>query len=516
MTVADTEGATQAAAAGLALANKGSVPAITCNDAEIYEAAADFTLDCSVTDEPSDATYAWTARGSTSGTSELSSTTVLKPTFSVPDDIDESGGADKDYEYTVTMSAGGVEQASEDVTVTVLEKPDIGCTRWNASSSYNNLDGSLSPGGTWRFDICLGDFKFIGAPDDTEYVFEWTGVETECCTPEIALAHLNRTDVEEPVFTAPTASPYDGNLFFTYKLTVSAENADPVTISPIGASVDTEQRPQLSITCSDDSPEVDAGDPDFDLDCEAAGRWSDSFTYTWQWSPTDHLTEHGTGTPTFDVPSSVDDDTTYTYTVSVSAQNHLSATETVKVTVRNTDPSLTCTDSEVYEAAADITLDCSVRNEPSGATYSWAGTDVAINLLSSTTILKPTFSVLDDVPANVFYEYTVTMSATGIDDISEDVTVTILEKPDIKGCSDDVNITMSVDEGSGGCPAIDLHDAHRRSGRLGLHIYLVDARWNAFLGSFALEHGKSPASISCSGRCAERYDLQVPADSIGR
>ncbi|MYE04196.1 MAG: hypothetical protein F4Y00_04410, partial [Bacteroidetes bacterium SB0662_bin_6] len=103
--VADTEGATQAAAAGLALANKGSAPGITCNDAEIYEAAADFTLDCSVTDEPSGATYAWTARGSTSGTSELSSTTVLKPTFSVPDDIDESGGADKDYEYTVTMTA---------------------------------------------------------------------------------------------------------------------------------------------------------------------------------------------------------------------------------------------------------------------------------------------------------------------------------------------------------------------------------------------------------------------------
>ena len=561
---------------------KGSAPVVTCNDSEVYEDTADFTLDCSVTDEPPGATYLWTARGSTSDTDDLSSTTVLKPTFSVPDDIDETGGADKDYEYTVTMMAGGVEQASADITVTVLEKPNIGCTRWN--SSFNSLDGSLSPGGTFRFNTCLGEFG--GAPSGSEYVFTWSGVSTECCTPEIALAHLSRTDIEDPVFTAPTASPYDGYLFFTYTLTVSAENADPITISPIGASVETQQRPQLSITCSDDSYEVDAGDPDFDLDCEAAGAWRSSFEYTWQWSPTDNLTGHDSDTPTFNVPGSVDSDTTYTYTVSVSAQNHLSADETVEVTVRgstantddlsstailkptfdvpdnvdadtdyeytvtlsasglddvsediivtvknrppitvdcdgvygltyqgnfevqegdaditlncwatgapvgsvytwswspttnltdyntatptfavpdavdqytvytytviataanaedgvanvivrvydtdSTDPSFTCTDSEVYEGSADITLDCSVTNEPSGATYSWTGTDIAARL-SSTTILKPTFYV-PGVDTDTDYDYTVTLSADGMDDVVEDVTVTVLSKPSI-------------------------------------------------------------------------------------
>ena len=238
---------------------------------------------------------------------------------------------DKEYNYTVTMMAGGVEQASADITVTVEEKPNIGCRRWNPNVSF--VSESLGAGATWTFEPCLGDFE--GAPSGSDYVFEWTGVETACCTPEIAEAHLNRTDVEEPVFTAPTASPYSDYLFFTYKLTVSAEGADPFTSPDIGTTVRTPQRPQLRITCSDE--EVYAGEPDFDLECEAAGRWRDSFAYTWQWSPENNLTDHDTGTPTFDVPApeEVDGDTTYTYTVSVSAQNHLSATETVTVTVKN-------------------------------------------------------------------------------------------------------------------------------------------------------------------------------------
>ena len=43
--------------------------------------------------------------------------------FSVPSDINESEGADKDYEYTVTLSASGIDDITADLTVTVLEKP---------------------------------------------------------------------------------------------------------------------------------------------------------------------------------------------------------------------------------------------------------------------------------------------------------------------------------------------------------------------------------------------------------
>ena len=83
-------------------------------------------------------------------------------------------------------------------------------------------------------------------------------------------------------------------------------------------------------------------------------------TYTWLWSPTTNLTDHNTGTPTFAVPDDVDQDTTYTYKATVSDSQYKQCvddgTAEVMVTVRDTDstdPSLTCTDSEVYEGAAD-------------------------------------------------------------------------------------------------------------------------------------------------------------------
>ena len=57
-------------------------------------------------------------RGSTADTDDLSSTTILKPMFSVPTDINESDDADKDYEYTVTLSASGITDVTEDVKVT--------------------------------------------------------------------------------------------------------------------------------------------------------------------------------------------------------------------------------------------------------------------------------------------------------------------------------------------------------------------------------------------------------------
>ena len=46
----------------------------------------------------------------------------------MPDDIDEPDEANKDYEYMVTMMVGDVAQDSADITVTVLEKPNISCS----------------------------------------------------------------------------------------------------------------------------------------------------------------------------------------------------------------------------------------------------------------------------------------------------------------------------------------------------------------------------------------------------
>ena len=100
---------------------------------------------------------------------------------------------------------------------------------------------------------------------------------------------------------------------------------------------------------------------DIALECEASGAPGSDPQYTWSWSPTTNLTDHNTATPTFAVPDDVDQDTTWTYTVTATADNADDGAATVTVTVRDTDstdPSLTCTDSEVYEGTADFTLDC--------------------------------------------------------------------------------------------------------------------------------------------------------------
>ena len=437
-------------------------PVVTCSDSEVYEGAADFTLDCSVTNEPSGATYSWTG---TDIANRLSSTTILNPTFDVPDDIDELNGADKAYEYTVTMSASGISDITADVTVTVLEKPDIGCL----SYAYRHVLYEGKP----DFPIFPCSSGWEGAPGaNPVYTFAWTARGS---TPDTR--RLSATNIASPIFDMPDA--VDGDETYEYTLTVSAENADDFSHR---AYVTVVEKPDITITCEDSPYEVDEGNADIELECEASTAPSvlgvpvDNPDYTWSWSPTASLTDHNTNSPTFAVPDDVDKDTTYTYTVTATTDYADDGTAEVTVTVRDTDsadPSLTCTDSEIYEATADFTLDCSVTDEPTGATYAWTARGSTANTddLSSTTVLKPTFSVPADIPGvdnddyKQTYEYTVTLSAPGIDDVEAEVTVTVLEKPDIycdqqPDSLEPYSIILQF-EGLGSLPVIICKEAER-------------------------------------------------------
>ena len=436
---------------------KAIAPSITCEDAEIYEATGDFTLDCTAQDEPAGATYVWTG---TDISNRLSGTDSITPTFSTPGDIDEPDAADKDYDYTVTMTAGGVEQASKKVTVTVLEKPDIWCAR-----SKLGYEGGVSPGGNHRFDPCPDGFQ--GAPAGSDYAFDWIPVRTLYIPEEAALAALDRTDMQIAVFTAPTESPSpDVRMYYTYRLKASAENADPVTLTRIGVSVVVRNRPEVTVTCSNSFYEVDEGDPDFDLeDCSASGAWFEH-RYTWQWSPTANLTGHDTGAPTFNVPGNVDRDTTYAYRVRVSSRGHHPDEATVEVTVLDRAPlALVCTSSyEVYEGSEDIAFACEASGVPEGSSYAYLWTarggasDTA--LLSATDIASPLFYVPDAVTSDETHEYLLTASAVGVRDATEEVSVTVLDRgslavvctdpPSVYEGSEDFDLDCSASGGAEG------------------------------------------------------------------
>ncbi|MXW63758.1 MAG: hypothetical protein F4Y00_04805, partial [Bacteroidetes bacterium SB0662_bin_6] len=398
---------------------RARAPEITCNDAEVYEATADFSLNCSATGAPSGATYSWAAR-STSGTGLLTDTDSLRATFLVPDDI-PGAYLDNDYkethEYTVTMAVAGIDTASADVTVTVLEKPDIYCSEITAPPltrvGYVFTEGQKN---VRLRSSCGTSVKhyWVGAPAGSNYTFAWSPPD-----------RLSSTTGWAPVFDVP--ENVDGDTRYTYLMRVSAENADGTSVWN-HVLVQKRPLPRITVTCEDSPYEVDEGDADIELECEASGAPGTDPNYTWSWSPTVNLTDHDTDTPTFAVPGDVEQDTTYTYTATASAANAEDGTERIRVTVRDTDPSLTCTDSEVYEGSADFSLDCTVTNEPSGASYSWTGANITNRLIGGTDGLTPTFDVPDNVDATTDYKYTVTLSSSDFDEVTEDVTVTVLNR----------------------------------------------------------------------------------------
>ena len=599
----------------LAPASRANAPSVTCEDAEIYEAAEDFTLDCSVTDEPDGAAYMWTARGSTSDTNDLANTDSLRATFSVPENVD----ANTDYEYRVTMTVSGVEQARDDITITVKKKGAIACDgktgmghhggiyygtfesgrtvqldvcstitgagpfsyswwgyylsnkdqrvatftppdnvgkntvyRYALTISSPNADSVLVGGGTWVFSTKLtcvdnppvyeGDVDFnldcsltwdrrgtgiiekrpdygytwsprgdtpdtslliagtagitptFGVPDNvdvhTDYEYRLTvsgrggrvvheadvtvtvlnkePLSVACTPPDSvyegsadiafdceasggpagsAYAYawaasgdtqdtslLSAADIASPTFRVP--DEVDENETYEYLLTVSAENAEDATAEVM---VRVLNKPAIVIICLGNPYEPYEWDDVFDLDCVASGAPAGSeYVYVWtgrgSTPNTDRLIAGTDGpTPTFDVPNDVDSIETYKYTLAVSAENAEPATEDITVTVRNeSEITVTCTPPSymIFEGEDDFDLNCSVTNEPSDATYSWTGTDIA-NRISSTTILTPTFKVPGEVDATTTYEYTLTVSAEGVEDGVARVTVTVKDKPEI-------------------------------------------------------------------------------------
>ena len=427
VTVVGGEGG-QASSDASALSRKGGAPVVTCEDSEIYEATADFTLACTVTDEPAGAEYRWTG---TDISNRLRGVDGLTPTFAVPGDISEPGEANKDYEYTVTLSANGIDVVTAAVTVTVLEKPDIYCARSTLRSAY----AIPVPEGTTSYSMrgfrfCSGDWA--GAPD-SRYMFRWTSLGEPA-----RLSFLSATDIEFPVFHVPDVAPgYDPYFRYGYHLTVSAENADSYT----GRIVFTVFFPVLSVSCEKTYYEVYEGSEDFPLACSVSGLSSGS-GYEYAWTARGYtadmslLSAADVASPVFYVPDELAYNTTYSYRLKVSAARARSKTVDVRVKVLdNPNIVVACPDSpyEVYEGSEDFDLECSASGAPEGSAYDYAWTAVRsrtnMALLSAADVASPTFRVPDEVAAlGERHEYLLVASAQGADSGQKRVRVTVLDR----------------------------------------------------------------------------------------
>ena len=103
--------------------NHGALSVVCMDPGSVYEGSEDITLDCTASGAPagSDYAYVWTARGDTQNTLQLSATDIPSPAFYVPDEVDET----TTYEYLLTASAENAEDATAEVTVTVLNRPPL-------------------------------------------------------------------------------------------------------------------------------------------------------------------------------------------------------------------------------------------------------------------------------------------------------------------------------------------------------------------------------------------------------
>ena len=423
--VGEEEG-TQASSDASALSRKGGAPVVACEDSKVYEATADFTLDCSVENEPAGAEYRWTG---TDVSNRLSGTDSLTPAFAVPGDINEPGEANKDYDYTVTMTVAGSDTASAVVVVTVLEKPDIYCTEIPGLTGTGSIIIITEGLNSFQRDHCEGPWG--GAPD-SRYMFRWT-------SPGLwggDLSLLSATDIERPVIYVPDMVPED-DPYLRYYLTVSAENADPRRIH-VAFRLDF---PKLSVSCEKTYYEVYEGSEDFPFSCSASGAFS-GFAYEYEWTARGYtadmslLSAADVASPVFYVPDELAYNTTYSYRLKVSAARARSKTVDVRVKVLdNPNIVVACPDSpyEVYEGSEDFDLECSASGAPEGSAYDYAWTAVRsrtnMALLSAADVASPTFRVPDEVAAlGERHEYLLVASAQGADSGQKRVRVTVLDR----------------------------------------------------------------------------------------
>ena len=168
--------------------------------------------------------------------------------------------------------------------------------------------------------------------------------------------------------------------------------------------------------------------------------------------------------PTFYVPEELDETTTYEYLLTASAENTISGTAEVSVTVLNRGPlSVVCTDpGSIYEGSADFELDCSASGAPSGSDYDYAwtarGATANTDQLSAADIASPTFYVPDELDETATYEYLLTASAENAESGTAEVTVTVLNKEMLSVTCEDTEVyegqgDITLDCSASGAPS---------------------------------------------------------------
>jgi hypothetical protein len=349
-------------------ANAGSNQSVNEGATVLLNGSASFDPDGDVL------TYLWSAAGGII----LSSTTDAKPTFTAPE-----VNTDLDYTFSLIVNDGKTNSLEKKVVITVLQVNKAPVANAGKDQSVNegaiaSLDGSSSTD-----------------PDGDIFTYKWKA------PPGIILS--SETD-PKPSFTSPQVSS-DTQYIFSLTIndgktdsqkdevvmTVLQVNKAPVANAGSDQTVNKAAKVTLDGTAS--------SDPDGDV-----------LTYKWTAPSGIILSSDTDSKPSFTAPD-VSADTKYSFMLSVNDGKVNSPTDEVEITVLqiNKIPIANAgTDKSVNEGAT-ISLNGSASSDPDGNSLTYKWTAPAGIVLSSETVVNPSFTA-PQVSADTQYTFSLVVN----------------------------------------------------------------------------------------------------------
>ena len=219
---------------------------------------------------------------------------MLKIEPSTPQDTEET------YEYTVTLTADGIDDAvTADVTITV-ENKEVTCWVSNTMRLQQAIPRIYVDEGAGDIELDATCYAGITSPGEGPYTYEWEGSglqEGEEAT------FLTATDEPVVEFKVPGSVSRDEDYAFTFYVYRTANpdknNTDHYDTAHFTITVNNLD----PVECNDPSGLVYEGSAPFALDCTDTGAPSG---VTWEWGPSNlltHLTNTSSVAPTFTPPT---------------------------------------------------------------------------------------------------------------------------------------------------------------------------------------------------------------------
>ncbi len=373
---------------------------VSCTDLELYEDEGDLVLDhCRAggAAEGRSLSFSWSG-------DYLADASGATPTFRTPE-VEQ----DTEFPIAVTVSDGVTLPASDDFTITVLDRPILALA----------CDGETHTAFEDDADFAIG-CEATGVESGITY--EWQGPTALLSNPSIAT----------PIFQI---APIFEDETYEFTLTASAENA---ISAEAGITVNIIANAVLTASCEQYDYQRFEGGENVDFDCSAAGA-PEGAVISWEWETAgstpnlNDLLGVATATPTFVVPASVDRTTVFAYVGTASALHSEDAAVEISVTVLNQGSLIANCEyhNRVNEGSGQVEIMCSASGAPDpGATYGWEWTAVGGTPLESLTGRmsgSPVFAVPDDVLDDTRFEYSATVSADNSDDGQARVVITVLD-----------------------------------------------------------------------------------------